>query len=237
MELEKGQAYSQGNLATFNKLLVKLTGKNDPKVCCEVLVDPKVCCEVLVVPGKNSRKTLVSFPSFTEDLKNFQVLYFGDSMRSDIVPAKKYAKWDTVFVYEEMEAEIGHIVNQSPLGKETGTEENDEPAKKKLKTDTATEKVTKGLQVTTKLDHPCLYLVLSLSVYSVIACDILCYPTTTEHFFVFTHMLSLHTHVAVDFARIIWSFSHCIDGLPQVMTGILVVEHVPQISGCNTSRT
>jgi len=35
-----------------------------------------------------------------------QVLYFGDSMRSDISPAKKYANWDTVLVLEEMEAEL-----------------------------------------------------------------------------------------------------------------------------------
>jgi len=35
-----------------------------------------------------------------------QVLFFGDSMRSDINPAKKYANWDTVLVLEEMEAEL-----------------------------------------------------------------------------------------------------------------------------------
>jgi len=35
-----------------------------------------------------------------------QVLFFGDSMRSDISPAKKYANWDTVLVLEEMEAEL-----------------------------------------------------------------------------------------------------------------------------------
>jgi len=35
-----------------------------------------------------------------------QVLFFGDSMRSDISPAKKYASWDTVLVLEEMDAEL-----------------------------------------------------------------------------------------------------------------------------------
>lgn len=34
------------------------------------------------------------------------MLFFGDSMRSDISPAKKYANWDTVLVLEEMEAEL-----------------------------------------------------------------------------------------------------------------------------------
>lgn len=32
-DLERGVIYSQGNLKTFNKLLVKLTNKEQPKVC------------------------------------------------------------------------------------------------------------------------------------------------------------------------------------------------------------
>ena len=34
-----------------------------------------------------------------------QVLYFGDSLRSDIIPSKVYAGWDTVLVLEEMASE------------------------------------------------------------------------------------------------------------------------------------
>ena len=62
------------------------------------------------------------------------MLYFGDGLRSDIVPAKKFAHWDTVYIYEEMEAEIGEIVRPKS---ETNEKEQDdgEPATKKLKTD------------------------------------------------------------------------------------------------------
>ena len=34
-----------------------------------------------------------------------QVLFFGDSLRSDIYPSKNYASWDTVMLVEEMQAE------------------------------------------------------------------------------------------------------------------------------------
>ena len=34
-----------------------------------------------------------------------QVVYFGDSMKSDVYPPKKFIQWDTVAVLEELEAE------------------------------------------------------------------------------------------------------------------------------------
>lgn len=34
-----------------------------------------------------------------------QVVYFGDSMRSDMFPASSFAKWETVMIAEEMEGE------------------------------------------------------------------------------------------------------------------------------------
>ena len=33
------------------------------------------------------------------------MVYFGDSIRSDVRPSKKFANWDTVMILEEMEAE------------------------------------------------------------------------------------------------------------------------------------
>lgn len=36
---------------------------------------------------------------------NLQVVYFGDSMRSDIFPASNFGKWETVMIVEEMEGE------------------------------------------------------------------------------------------------------------------------------------
>jgi len=38
-----------------------------------------------------------------------QVIYFGDSLRSDIFPSKRHAAWDTVMILEEMDAEIGTL--------------------------------------------------------------------------------------------------------------------------------
>lgn len=32
----------------------------------------------------------------------FQVVYFGDSMHSDIFPARHYSNWETVFILEEL---------------------------------------------------------------------------------------------------------------------------------------
>lgn len=34
-----------------------------------------------------------------------QVVYFGDSMRSDMFPASTFGKWETVMIVEEMEGE------------------------------------------------------------------------------------------------------------------------------------
>ncbi len=44
------------------------------------------------------------------------MLYFGDGMRSDMSGAKKYAKWDTVYIYEEMIAERRDVVMADCLG-------------------------------------------------------------------------------------------------------------------------
>ena len=35
----------------------------------------------------------------------YQVLYFGDSLRSDVFPSKQYANWETVYILEEMDLE------------------------------------------------------------------------------------------------------------------------------------
>jgi len=50
-------------------------------------------------------------------------------MRSDISPAKKYAKWDTVLVLEEMEAELNDNCDISY----SNNDEND-PALKRQRT-------------------------------------------------------------------------------------------------------
>ena len=50
----------------------------------------------------------------------FQVLYFGDSLRSDIFPSKKFAEWDTVMVLEEMDAELGTLYQDTDLVDEEG---------------------------------------------------------------------------------------------------------------------
>ena len=39
------------------------------------------------------------------NIKNDQVLFFGDSLRSDIIPSKVHAGWDTVYILEEMASE------------------------------------------------------------------------------------------------------------------------------------
>ena len=70
--------------------------------------------------------------------RNLQVLYFGDGLRAVIVPAKKYANWDTVYIYEEMETELGQKVRIMPDTNTTNSsneDDNDEPTKKKLKVD------------------------------------------------------------------------------------------------------
>ena len=42
-----------------------------------------------------------------------QVVYFGDSMRSDMFPASSYGKWETVMIVEEMEGEGVPCTNQA----------------------------------------------------------------------------------------------------------------------------
>ncbi|XP_026886542.2 5'-nucleotidase domain-containing protein 1 [Electrophorus electricus] len=50
-----------------------------------------------------------------------KVVYFGDSMRSDMFPAFSFGKWETVMVVEEMEGEgvasASHSPSQAPLEK------------------------------------------------------------------------------------------------------------------------
>lgn len=52
---------------------------------------------------------------FEESIKHYigkdqvKVVYFGDSMKSDVYPPKHFVQWDTVAVLEEMEAEEVHF--------------------------------------------------------------------------------------------------------------------------------
>lgn len=58
-------------------------------------------------------------------LLNLQVVYFGDSMRSDIFPASSFGKWETVMIVEEMEGEgvpksdaaLSNQAQVEPIGK------------------------------------------------------------------------------------------------------------------------
>jgi hypothetical protein len=43
------------------------------------------------------------------------VLFFGDSMRSDVSTTKRFANWDTVLVLEEMEAEDENVLEEIAL--------------------------------------------------------------------------------------------------------------------------
>lgn len=57
-----------------------------------------------------------------------QVVYFGDSMRSDMFPASSFAKWETVMIAEEMEGE-GVAKSDAALNNEAQVE----PLEKKVK--------------------------------------------------------------------------------------------------------
>lgn len=48
-----------------------------------------------------------------------QVVYFGDSMRSDMFPACSFAKWETVMIVEEMEGEGVPRANATPCNSPT----------------------------------------------------------------------------------------------------------------------
>ena len=50
------------------------------------------------------------------------MIYFGDSLRSDIFPSKSYAGWETVLILEEMEAERHDV-----------TKDEDEQPQRKIK--------------------------------------------------------------------------------------------------------
>ncbi|XP_051510789.1 5'-nucleotidase domain-containing protein 1-like isoform X1 [Myxocyprinus asiaticus] len=61
-----------------------------------------------------------NWPHLHELLKNLtnksepKVVYFGDSMRSDMFPACSFAKWETVMIVEEMEGEGVPRANPTP---------------------------------------------------------------------------------------------------------------------------
>ncbi|KAG1953549.1 5'-nucleotidase domain-containing protein [Pimephales promelas] len=59
-----------------------------------------------------------------------KVVYFGDSMRSDMFPACSFGKWETVMIVEEMEGEGVPRANATPCNSPTPTEG---PAEKKGK--------------------------------------------------------------------------------------------------------
>ena len=52
------------------------------------------------------------------------MLYFGDSMRSDIHPCSTHGNWQTVFVLEEMEVEE-LLPNETSVG--MATDQSDGP--------------------------------------------------------------------------------------------------------------
>lgn len=51
-------------------------------------------------------------------LSDFQVVYFGDSMHSDVFPARHYSNWETVLILEELRGqEVGNPEESEPLEK------------------------------------------------------------------------------------------------------------------------
>uniref|UniRef100_A0A8C1KQC2 5'-nucleotidase domain-containing protein 1 n=1 Tax=Cyprinus carpio TaxID=7962 RepID=A0A8C1KQC2_CYPCA len=77
-----------------------------------------------------------NWPHLHELLKNMtnktepKVVYFGDSMRSDMFPACSFGKWETVMIVEEMEGEGVPRANATPSNSPTPSES---PAEKKGK--------------------------------------------------------------------------------------------------------
>ncbi|XDV42353.1 hypothetical protein PO909_011031 [Leuciscus waleckii] len=77
-----------------------------------------------------------NWPHLHELLKNMtnkpepKVVYFGDSMRSDMFPACSFGKWETVMIVEEMEGEGVPRANATPCNSPAPTEG---PAEKKGK--------------------------------------------------------------------------------------------------------
>lgn len=50
--------------------------------------------------------TLSQFECLTQSLlSDLQVVYFGDSMHSDIFPAHHYSNWETVLILEELKGD------------------------------------------------------------------------------------------------------------------------------------
>ena len=56
-----------------------------------------------------------------------RVLFFGDSLRSDVFPAKVYSGWSTVLVLEEMLAERHSFPAEAPNDASTKRRKLDEP--------------------------------------------------------------------------------------------------------------
>ncbi|XP_064628655.1 5'-nucleotidase domain-containing protein 1-like [Lineus longissimus] len=72
--------------------------------------------------------------------ENPKVVYFGDSVRSDVFPSKVHANWETVLILEELEAEgmqkhprkIRHH-HEDTTNKNGADDDDDEPICKKMK--------------------------------------------------------------------------------------------------------
>ncbi|TRY68007.1 hypothetical protein DNTS_007256 [Danionella cerebrum] len=75
--------------------------------------------------------SMFPFHSCSYDL--VQVVYFGDSMRSDMFPACSFGKWETVMIVEEMEGEGVPRANSSSSSSSGGSVPNEGPAEKKAK--------------------------------------------------------------------------------------------------------
>ncbi|KAK2163909.1 hypothetical protein LSH36_72g03100 [Paralvinella palmiformis] len=58
---------------------------------------------------QGNHKTFIESLSKAVGKEKPKVIYFGDSLRSDIFPSKRHAAWDTVMILEEMDAEIGTL--------------------------------------------------------------------------------------------------------------------------------
>ncbi|CAH1799056.1 unnamed protein product [Owenia fusiformis] len=82
--------------------------------------------------SQGNHKILKQFLKKATGVDDPKILFFGDSLRSDVFPAKMYVNWDTVVVLEEMEIEgmLGFDVKGQV---QSDREDDDEPRKKKMK--------------------------------------------------------------------------------------------------------
>lgn len=60
-------------------------------------------CEIQVVC------VFLTYNELSNFLLTSQVVYFGDSMHSDIFPAHHYSNWETVFILEELLGDQGTV--------------------------------------------------------------------------------------------------------------------------------